>query len=140
MQTRIHEDKEQIFCPWRKRWVRLTPEEQVRQQLLHYLVEQMGYPRSLIAVEAAITVAGGVSKRCDAVVWSPQLQPLVLLEFKAPEVQLTQSTLDQAAVYNTTVHAPYLILANGRQVVVAHIVNQQISFINHIPEWNQLSL
>ena len=140
MQTRIHEGKEQIFCPWRKRWVRLTPEEGVRQQLLHYLVEQMNYPSSLIAVEAAISIAAGVTKRCDAVVWSAGLQPLMLLEFKAPDVQLTQSTLDQAAVYNTTIHAPYLLLANGRQVVVAHIVNQQISFINHIPEWNQLSL
>ena len=71
---------------------------------------------------------------------------LMLIEFKAPEVAITQTTLDQAAVYNTTVHAPYLILANGKQTVVARIDKQsadgeqteQIQFLNHIPSWNQL--
>ena len=70
----------------------------------------------------------------------------MLIEFKAPEVAITQTTLDQAAVYNTTVHAPYLILANGKQTVVARIDKQsadgeqteQIQFLNHIPSWNQL--
>ena len=54
MRTRINKNKEQIFCEWRKRWVRLTPEEWVRQQLLHRLVEQLGYPASLIAVEVPL--------------------------------------------------------------------------------------
>ena len=66
MRTRLYNGKEQIFCDWRHRWVRLTPEEWVRQQLLHRMVEQLGYPASLIAVEVAITV-GEVHKRCDAV-------------------------------------------------------------------------
>ena len=67
MRTRIFNGKEQIFCEWRHRWVRLTPEEWVRQQLLHRMVE-MGYPASLIAVETAITL-GQAKKRCDAVVY-----------------------------------------------------------------------
>lgn len=128
-----------IYCPFRRKWVAATPEEQVRQTFLHALVEQLLYPQSLIGVEVPIEVGAGVSKRCDAVVYSPGLQPLMLLEFKAPEVAITQTTLDQAAVYNTTVHAPYLILANGKQTVVAHVDdNKQISFLNHIPEWKQL--
>lgn len=118
----------------------------MRQTFLHALVEQFDYPQSLIGVEVPIAVGAGVDKRCDAVVYSRSLQPLVLIEFKAPEVAITQTTLDQAAVYNTTVHAPYLILANGKQTVVARIDKQsadgeqteQIQFLNHIPSWNQL--
>lgn len=117
----------------------MTPEEQVRQQLLHHLVEQLDYPASLIAVEAAITVGAGVTRRCDAVIYSPQLRPIMLLEFKAQHVALTAQVLDQAAVYNTTIHAPWLILANGQQTVVAHVDrNNQITFLNHIPAWSQL--
>ena len=135
-----------IFCPFRRKYVAATPEENVRQTFLHALVEQFGYPQSLIGVEVPIAVGAGVDKRCDAVVYSRSLQPLMLIEFKAPEVAITQTTLDQAAVYNTTVHAPYLILANGRQTVVARIDKQsadgeqteQIQFLNHIPSWNQL--
>lgn len=135
-----------IFCPFRRKYVAATPEENVRQTFLHALVEQFGYPQSLIGVEVPIAVGAGVDKRCDAVVYSRSLQPLVLIEFKAPEVAITQTTLDQAAVYNTTVHAPYLILANGNQTVVARIDKQsadgeqteQIQFLNHIPSWNQL--
>jgi hypothetical protein len=135
-----------IFCPFRRKYVAATPEENVRQTFLHALVEQFGYPQSLIGVEVPIAVGAGVDKRCDAVVYSRSLQPLMLIEFKAPEVAITQTTLDQAAVYNTTVHAPYLILANGKQTVVARIDKQsadgeqteQIQFLNHIPSWNQL--
>ena len=135
-----------IFCPFRRKYVAATPEEHVRQTFLHALVEQFGYPQSLIGVEVPIAVGAGVDKRCDAVVYSRSLQPLMLIEFKAPEVVITQTTRDQAAVYNTTVHAPYLILANGKQTVVARIDKQsadgeqteQIQFLNHIPSWNQL--
>ena len=139
MNTRLLANKQQVFCDWCKKWVRLTPEENIRQQVLHHLVEQLGYPTSLIGVEVAIEVGAGVTKRCDAIVYTSSLQPLMLLEFKAPEVALTQTTLDQAAVYNTTIRAPYLILANGRQTVVAHITPEnEITFLNTIPAWSQL--
>lgn len=111
----------------------------MRQSCLRALVEQCGYPQSLIGVEVPIKVGAGVEKRCDAVVYSPALQPLMLLEFKAEQVAITQAVLDQAAVYNTTVHAPYLILSNGKQTVVAQIdADRNISFLTQIPTWNQL--
>ena len=75
----MYNNKEQIFCEWRHRWVRLTPEEWVRQQLLHRLVEQLGYPASLIAVEQAIQV-GEAQKRCDAVVYDRQMMPQMIRE------------------------------------------------------------
>ena len=121
MRTRIYNGKEQIFCEWRKRWVRLTPEEWVRQQLLHRLVEEYGYPASLIAVEQAISV-GETKKRCDAVVYtntssspSPEerggvrfLSPLMIIECKAETVPLSQKTLDQAITYNRKLNVPHL--------------------------------
>lgn len=116
MHTRVYKGKEQILCEWRHRWVRLTPEEWVRQQLLHRLVEQYGYPASLIAVEAAIMV-GEAKKRCDAVVYDHAMQPLVLIECKAETVPLTQKTLDQAITYNRKLHVPYLLLCNGVQTI-----------------------
>lgn len=114
MRTRVYKDKEQIFCEWRHRWVRLTPEEWVRQQLLHYMVEQLDYPAPLIAVETAITV-GEAKKRCDAVVYNRMMAPLMLIECKAESVPLTQKTLDQALTYNRRLNVPYLVLNNGPQ-------------------------
>lgn len=128
MQTRLYNGKEQIFCEWRHKWVRLTPEEWVRQQLLHHLVEQLGYPASLIAVETAICV-GNVKKRCDAVVFDNTMQPLVLIECKAETVSLTQKTLDQAVIYNRKLNVPYLLLCNGVQTIFINGTNSNTTGI-----------
>ena len=115
----MYNNKEQIFCEWRHRWVRLTPEEWVRQQLLHRLVEQLGYPASLIAVEQAIQV-GEAKKRCDAVVYDRQMTPIMVIECKAETVPLTQKTLDQAITYNRKLNVPFLMLHNGVQTICIH--------------------
>ena len=110
MNTRVSNGKEQIFCEWRHRWVRLTPEEW----------EQLDFPASLIAVEQAITV-GAAKKRCDAVVYDSSMQPLVLIECKAETIALTQKTLDQAVTYNRKLNVPYLLLYNGLQMIFVTI-------------------
>ena len=126
MRTRVYNNKEQIFCEWRHRWVRLTPEEWVRQQLLHRLVEQLDYPASLIAVEQAINV-GEAKKRCDAVVYDRQMNPLMVIECKAETVSLTQKTLDQAITYNRKLNVPFLMLHNGVQTICIHGTNHYTS-------------
>ena len=126
MRTRVYINKEQIFCEWRHRWVRLTPEEWVRQQLLHRLVEQLDYPASLIAVEQAINV-GEAKKRCDAVVYDRQMNPLMVIECKAETVPLTQKTLDQAITYNRKLNVPFLMLHNGVQTICIHGTNHYTS-------------
>ena len=73
-------------------------------------------------------------KRADAIVYDRSLRPLMLLEFKADTVALTQKTLDQATVYNRQLHVPYLI-----QTVVAKIDENKINFLETIPQWTQLS-
>ena len=139
MKTRLCNDKEQIFCEWRHRWVRLTPEEWVRQQLLHRLVEQLGYPASLIAVEVAIKV-GEARKRCDAVVYNRHMLPMMLIECKAETVELTQKTLDQAITYNRKLNVPYLLLHNGQQSIVVQLSSDAHSpqITRTIPAYNLL--
>jgi len=143
MRTRINRNKEEIFCEWRKRWVRLTPEEWVRQQLLHHMVEQLGYPASLIAVEMAFqlpSVIEGKSKsyRADAVVYDRQMKPLVLIECKAETVPLTQKTLDQILTYNRLLQVPYLILHNGPQTVIVHQTNEERQLSYSLPAFADL--
>ena len=126
MRTRVYNGKEQIFCEWRHRWVRLTPEEWVRQQLLHHMTEQADYPASRLAVEKAITV-GEAKKRCDVVVYDQALQPLMIIECKADTVPLTQKTLDQAITYNRKLNVPYLLLYNGVQTILVNGTNNHTS-------------
>ncbi len=141
MRTRVFNGKEQIFCEWRHRWVRLTPEEWVRQQLLHRLVEQLGYPASLIAVEVAFHLPsiqggdGGRLLRADAVVYDSTMRPLVLIECKAETVPLTQKTLDQAITYNRKLNVPYLVLHNGVQTI---FVNGNNIYTSGLPRYTDL--
>ena len=126
----MNNNKEQIFCEWRHRWVRLTPEEWVRQQLLHRLVEQLGYPASLIAVEAAFQMPNGKNFRADAVVYDRQTEPLMLIECKAETVPLTQKTLDQALTYNRLLNVPYLLLNNGPQTIFVTLLSNGTNTIS----------
>ena len=129
--------KQYVLCAWRRRYVRLTPEELVRQTTLQLLVDEFGYPHSLIAVEVPIEVAG-VQKRCDAIVYNRQMQALMLLEFKAPSVHLTQEVFDKAAIYNRKLQVPLLMLCNGRESIVAQVLPTQYQFLEQIPAYNTL--
>lgn len=131
--TRVQNNKEQIYCDWRHRFVRLTPEEWVRQQFLHRLTERYGYPAGLIGVEISLGV-----RRADAVVYNRDMQPRILLEFKADTVPLTQQVLDQAAGYNRQLQVPWLILHNGPHTLIARVEDQTITFKDSIPAWSEL--
>ena len=105
--------------------------------MLQCLVEQFDYPHNLIAVEVPIDVAG-IKKRCDAIVYNRQMQPLMLIEFKAPSVQLTQEVFDQAAIYNRTLRVPYLMLSNGQDTILAEILPTKYHFLYYIPNFTSL--
>jgi hypothetical protein len=137
MQVCTKDGKQYVLCAWRRRYVRLTPEEHIRQLMLHALVEQLNYPHNLIGVEVSITVAGKC-KRCDAIVYDRHMHPLMLIEFKAPIVQLTQEVFDQAAIYNRTLNVPYMLLSNGEHVYVARVHENEYDFLDHIPNYEQL--
>lgn len=137
MNIRTQNGKQYVLCAWRRRYVRLTPEELVRQTTLQLLVDEFGYSHNLIAVEVPIEVAG-VQKRCDAIIYNRQMQALMLLEFKAPSVHLTQEVFDQAAIYNRTLHVPLLMLCNGRESIVAYVTSDHYQFVDHIPQYTSL--
>ena len=98
------------------------------------MVEQLGYPSSLIAVEASIVV-GEAKKRCDAVIYDRQMQPQLLIECKAETVPLTQKTLDQAVTYNRRLNVPYLLLHNGVQSVFVDLTQENLHFSDTIPPY-----
>lgn len=107
--------------PWlwdivRRKWVQAQPEEEVRQRLLHHLIETRGVSRSLIGVEKEIHYHQ-LRKRFDVVVFDAEAQPLMLGECKAPEVPLSEATLHQIARYNAVLQAPHLLLTNGLQLL-----------------------
>ena len=138
MNIRTQNGKQYVLCAWRRRFVRLTPEELVRQTSLQLLVDEYGYPHNLIAVEVPITVAG-TSKRCDAIIYDQHMQPLMVIEFKAPTVPLTQEVLDQAAVYNYRLNVPFLMICNGVNSIVAAVQPNEYKFLEHIPNYHQLT-
>jgi hypothetical protein len=114
VQTKLDGGKSLIFDLIRKKYVVLTPEEWVRQHLIHYLIREKGYSSSLISVETPLKYAK-MNKRSDVVVYGRDGQSLLLAECKAPEISLTQKVLEQIGVYNQTIHAPFLLVTNGLQ-------------------------
>ena len=129
--------KQQILCAWRRKYVRLTPEEHVRQAILHVLETQYEYPHGLIGVEVPIEVAG-LKKRCDAIVYNQLMQPLMLIEFKAETVPLTQQVFDQAAIYNRHLQVPYLMVSNGKDTIVAEVLATEYRFLTYVPNYQEL--
>jgi hypothetical protein len=104
--------KEVIFDESRKIWVRLTPEEWIRQNFLQYLIQVMQYPKSLIAVEKEIYL-GELKKRFDLMVYSPDHEPWMIVECKAAFVPLNGIVLEQVLRYNMSVPVPFLFVTNG---------------------------
>lgn len=109
---RDKDGRTEVFDPIRKKWLVLTPEERVRQQLILFLLNIKKIPISHLSVEKAITV-NGMTKRYDLVVFGEDLKPQMVIECKAPEVEITQAVIEQAGRYNKTLRAPILGVTNG---------------------------
>ena len=124
---------------YRKRFVMLTPEEEVRQRFARYLVEEKGFPASLIMTEYALKV-NKLSRRCDILVHKPAGHPALLVECKAPEVKITQATFDQVARYNMAFRVSYLIVTNGLKHYCCRIEFEtgKISFLDQVPVYTEL--
>ncbi len=129
----------QIFDPIRSLWTKLTPEEWVRQNVLQYFIAKLDYPISLIASEQSIEF-NGLSKRCDAVVYNANAEPMLIMEFKAKNIKLTQQVFDQISVYNLSLKVPYLFVSNGVEHVFCKVdqENRRLLFAQTIPKYSQL--
>ncbi len=138
-QYRVEDGKRYILDIFRKKYVLLTPEEEVRQRFARYLVEEKGYPVSLMMTEFSLKL-NEMIRRCDILVHKPAGKPAVLVECKAPGVKISRETFDQAARYNMVFRVKYLMVSNGLKHHCCHIdfVNQKVTFLAEIPEYGSL--
>lgn len=132
------EGRRMVFDPLRRRFVALTPEEEVRQKVLYLLVEQLHVPAGLIAVEYSVKV-NGMDKRCDAVVFGKEGSPLMIVECKAPSVRLTDKVLDQAVRYHSALKPRYLMLYNGKTCYCFKVEGGVLLAMDSLPNYEKMA-
>ncbi len=130
------ENKVAIFDEIRKKFIIITPEEWVRQHVVQFLLQDKKYPKSHINVEKLLKI-NNLTKRYDVVVYKSDGNINVLVECKAPEVKITQSTFDQIARYNMTLNADYLMVTNGLNHYFCKMdyENEKYHFLTELPEY-----
>ena len=128
-----------IFDIVRRKLVWLTPEEWVRQHLLHFFINGKKFPAGLIAVEKNLKV-NGLPRRTDILVYDKQMKKILLAECKAPSVKISQKTFDQAARYNLSLDVKYFVLSNGLQTICCTMDHEKMkyNFLENIPEFGML--
>jgi hypothetical protein len=129
-----------ILDSLRKRWITLTPEEWVRQNFVRFLIEEKEFPPSLMNNEISI-IQNGIKRRCDTLVADREGAPLVIVEYKAPSIAVSQKTFDQIVRYNMVLKAKFLIVSNGMNHYCCKIDydNNSYSFLEEIPCYSQLT-
>ena len=136
--TQAQEGRTQVFDPLRRRFVALTPEEEVRQKTLYLLVEHLGVPAGLLAVEYSVKV-NGLDKRADAVVFGNEGRPLMIVECKAPSVTLTETVLEQALRYHSVLQPQYLLLTNGTVTYCYKSEGASLRPLDHLPDYKEMT-
>jgi len=137
---REKEGKKLIFDEFRHRWVVLTPEEWVRQHFVKYLVAEKQFPGTLIAVEKKVVI-NGLSQRFDLLVYDRMGKPLLVGEFKAPGVPVSQAAFNQALRYNSALMAPFFLVSNGLNHYLCRIdfENHHTVYLRDIPLFGELA-
>ena len=128
-----------VWDPIRMAWTAFTPEENVRQAFVSYLVNHKGYPASHIANEQAIEL-NGMSRRCDSVIYDKAGAPKVIVEYKRPTVAITNKVFAQIARYHIVLHVDYLIVSNGLKhycIKMEYPAGKYI-FLQDIPNYSDL--
>jgi hypothetical protein len=135
------ENKVSIFDAIRKKFIILTPEEWVRQHVVQFLMTEKKIPKSLINVEKVLKV-NDLRKRYDIVVYNPDGSIHILIECKAPEVAISQSTFDQIAQYNMTLQSNYLMVTNGLNHYFCQMdyENEKYQFLTELPYYQSNSI
>lgn len=125
-----------IWCIVRKKRLRLTPEEFVRQHLIHFLVHHKNVPLALISSEHTVVI-NNQSRRCDVVVFSKTGNPLLIVECKAPEIKLSELSFLQISNYIQALKAPYFMMTNGKEHVQA-VITSELIYLNEIPSYEEM--
>lgn len=129
-------NEESIFDPVRNKYVKLTPEEWVRQHIIHYLLGHKAVPIGLTAVEKQFTY-NKIRQRADIVVFNKLAKPSLIVECKAPSVQITQETFEQIARYNIPLRVDYLMVSNGIDHFYCKMdyENWSYQFLHDLPDY-----
>lgn len=135
----LREGKRFIFDVLRRQYVALTPEEWVRQHFVHLLIDHKGYPGALMANEVLLRL-NTTKKRCDTVVYDRSLAPRMILEYKAPHVNITQDVFNQVGRYNLVLRVDYLVVSNGLKHYCCKMdyERQTCDFLPDIPHYTRL--
>lgn len=138
--TKLDGEILKVYDSLRKKYVALTPEEYVRQHFVNYLVNSLHYPASRLTNEIGIRL-NGTFKRCDTVFFGVDGEPAIIVEYKAPSVNITQDVFDQIFRYNLKLKARYLIVSNGikHYCCAINYENDSYHFIPQIPDYSELS-
>ena len=128
-----------IFDSLRRKFVALTPEEWVRQNFVAFLINEKHYPQGLMANEIEIN-QNGIKRRCDSLVADAQGAPVMIVEYKAPHINITQKVFDQIVRYNMVLKSKYLTVSNGmtHYCCIIDYENSTYSFMNDIPDYEEL--
>lgn len=131
--------KQYIWDVIRNKYIVLTPEEWVRQHFVHFLIEHKGYPVSYLGNEIQINL-NGMKRRCDTVLYTTRLTPKMIIEYKAPSIEIDQKVFAQICNYNWVVKADYLIVSNGIKHYCCKINYEQHNycFLKDIPSYTEL--
>ncbi len=125
--------KIEIFDIIRKKFIVLNPEEWVRQNFIHYLINQLHYPKSLFKVESGVNY-NQLRKRSDILIFDREASPFLLVECKSYKTKLNQGVLEQVGVYNKTLGARYLVITNGLNHFCCEMkANGEYQFLSTIP-------
>ena len=123
----------EVFDAIRKKWLQLSPEEWVRQNMIQFLIAN-NYPATLMAIEKEIKL-NELSKRCDIVIYDRETKPFMIIECKEMNVTLSEKTLSQILRYHITLPAKYLIITNGSYSYGFEKHEGQFHEINQFPEF-----
>ncbi|MBX2939032.1 MAG: type I restriction enzyme HsdR N-terminal domain-containing protein [Ferruginibacter sp.] len=127
-------DANEVFCSVRRRWVKLTREEWVRQNFLLYLHRVCGYPTSLTAVERQLKV-GNITKRFDIVLFKAD-EPYLIVECKEMNAPLDMEVMMQALRYNSELRAPFLAITNGVYTYLFQQLGNTMEEAHAFPKWH----
>jgi len=128
-----------IFDEIRKKHLVLTPEEWVRQHFIQFLIQKKNFPKSLIQIEAGLTL-NKLQKRTDIVVFNTHGERILIVECKAPSIKINQAVFDQAARYNSVHKTGWLCVTNGLKHCYARINHESasFSFVQDLPFYTEL--
>jgi hypothetical protein len=129
------DENELIFDELRKSWLRLTPEEWVRQNFVRYLVQVMNYPASFIAIEKEIQL-GELRKRFDILVYGKNHEPWMMIECKEMNVGIDDKVLQQILRYNIAIPVRYLVITNGSYCLGYENSGQGLVLLHHLPSFS----